>query len=105
MNGYDIDGVLNRGLIPEKPYIVISGRTVIEWDRTVKQIGINAPIYLRPYGKQNDRILAGIWKAEMITKFNIMKFYEDDNRQADIIRRYCPNCEIIMVRKGKIITV
>ena len=97
MNGYDIDGVLTKKIIPEKPYIVISGRTVDEWDRTVKQIGIDAPIYLRPYGRHVDVLLAGIWKAEMITRFGIKKFHEDDQRQIDIISRYCPNCEIIKI--------
>ena len=97
MNGYDIDGVLTKKVKPEKPYVVISGRTIDEWDKTIKQIGTDTPIYLRPYGKFGDVILAGIWKAEMITRFKIDKFYEDDKRQAEIISKYCPWCEIIII--------
>ena len=97
MNGYDIDGVLTKKIKPEKPYVVISGRLINEWDKTIKQIGIGAPIYLRPYGKYGDDILAGIWKSEIITRFKIDKFYEDSKKQAEIIKKYCPFCEIIII--------
>lgn len=99
MIGYDIDGVLTKGIKPKKPYVVISGRVISLWDKTIKEIGNNAPIYLRPYGERGDRILSGIWKAEMINKFGITKFYEDEEIQADIIKRYCPNCEVLIIKK------
>jgi len=39
----------------------------------------------------------------MIVMFNVKKFYEDDNIQAKVIKNYCPDCKVIMVRDGKII--
>ena len=95
MRGYDVDGVLTAGVKPEKPYVVISGRTIDEWDKTVKEIGIEAPIYLRPNGEYGDHLLEGIWKAEMITKLGVTEFHEDVEIQYEIIKRYCPNCKVI----------
>ena len=100
MNGYDIDGVLTRGIIPEKPYIVISGRRIDQWDKTLRQIGTEAPIYLRPYGTNSDNDMAGFWKAEIITKFRLTDFYEDNHKQARIIKILCPFCNVHMVIGG-----
>lgn len=97
LRGYDIDGVLTRKVEPVKPYVVISGRTLDEWERTVKEIGVGAPIYLRPYGQPGDRMLAGRWKAEMIERLDVKEFYEDDRVQAKIIQDNCPGCEVIFV--------
>lgn len=97
MRGYDIDGVLTVGVKPEKPYVVISGRLIEQWDATVAEIGTAAPIYLRPYGEPHDRILAGMWKAEMIQRLGIEQFLEDDPLQIEIIKRYNPKCAVVLV--------
>ncbi len=99
MNGYDIDGVLiPQKVRPQKPYIIITGRKYEEWDRTIKQIGTEAPIYMRPYGEHGDQLLAGKWKAEMINKLGIKIFYEDDPVQIKIIQENCLNVKIIQVK-------
>jgi hydroxymethylpyrimidine pyrophosphatase-like HAD family hydrolase len=102
ITGYDIDGVLTAGIKPKKPYVIISGRTYREWRRTLKEIGTDAPIYLRPYGKGYDCSVSGFWKAEIIMRLGIKKFYEDQIEQAEVIKMYCPDCKIIMVtNKGQ----
>ena len=105
LNGYDIDGVLLEGIKPKKPYVVISGRRTDWWKKTVREIGTNAPIYLRPitFGKRYDATMSGMWKAIMITMFKVKKFYEDDDIQAGVIKDYCPDCKVVMVKEGKII--
>lgn len=109
MRAYDIDGVLTSGHKPKKPYVVISGRRLSDWDRTVKEIGTEGVIYLRPYGPQEgpitvmDHIMSGVWKGEMINKLGVTEFHEDVDLQAQIIREYAPNCKIHMINSdGKI---
>jgi len=46
-------------------------------------------------------MLAGTWKAEMIRLLGVTKFYEDNASQASLIKRLCPNCEVVMVIGGK----
>ena len=98
MNGYDIDGVLvPQKVKPQKPYIIITGRTYKEWDRTIKEVGTEAPIYMRPYGEYGNQSLAGKWKAEMINKLGVETFYEDDPVQIKIIQEDCSNVKIIQI--------
>lgn len=97
MRGYDIDGVLTKKIKPIPPCVIVSGRTINEWSKTITQIGTDYPIYLRPYGRYGDHIMAGIWKSEMITRLGITEFYENEDRQINIIKRYCPNCKIVKV--------
>lgn len=101
MTGFDIDGVLTAGVKPVHPYVAISGRTMDEFDRTVKQIGTGGAIYLRPFGKFGDATAAGHWKATVIGLVGVTKFYEDDPTQAAIIRMRCPWCTVVMVVNGK----
>ena len=97
MRGYDIDGVLTRGVVPIHPYVVISGRLLNEWDRTIAEIGSSHPIYLRPSGKFGDQMAAANWKARMINAIGVTIFYEDDPVQIAIIRAACPGCRIELV--------
>src|SRR4051812_26435160 len=97
MTGYDIDGVLTGGGKPEGRYVVISGRTLDEWDRTIRELGIAAPIYLRPFGKFGDQQAAGHWKATVIAMLGVTIFHEDDPLQAAIIRQRCPWCNVRLV--------
>lgn len=101
MRAYDIDGVLTAGIKPEKPYVVISGRTIDEWEKTVAEIGTDAPIYLRPYGAYGDHILAGMWKAEMIKRLGVTEFTEDVPLQAAIIQAYNPDCKINLMEEAE----
>jgi len=100
LSAYDIDGILTAGVKPKKPYVVISGRLNTDWGRTIEQLGPDVVknsdgVYLRPFGEQGDRGMAGVWKGKMINMLGITEFHEDEKIQADIIRAMCPDCEVI----------
>jgi hypothetical protein len=99
--GCDIDGVLAAGFLPAEPeFCAISGRRTDDWDRTVAQIGTSRPIYLRPQHFPGD---SGEWKAAIILTTGITKFYEDMRDQAEVIRRICPQCTVVLVRDNRIV--
>lgn len=110
LNGYDIDGVLlpyngAEGLVPQEPYIIVSGRNYTQFYNTVNKLrekGIYGPILLRPSSKVGDRVQSGEWKANVINFAGVTTFYEDEDLQAEIIRKECPNCKVIMVTEGRI---
>lgn len=99
MRGYDIDGVLvPRKVEPIHPYIVISGRRLHEWPKTLADLGGSpSAVYLRPFGRDGDHEAAGAWKAMMINLAGVTEFWEDTPRQAEIIRERCPACLVHMV--------
>jgi len=90
MKGYDIDGVLTSGIVPEKDSVVISGRTFAEYDDFAKKAAQLVPVYIRGKGAYGDRQAAGEFKAEMIRFLGVTEFYEDDQLQIDIIHRVNP---------------
>lgn len=101
MIGCDIDGTYLSGFRPqEEDYVFISGRKTEDWENTVRQVGSDRPIYLRPPFFPGD---SPHWKAAMIHAMQITKFYEDDVNQAKEIRRTCPLCLVVMVRDGQIV--
>lgn len=91
MKGYDIDGVLTSGIVPEKDSVVISGRTFAEYDDFAKQAAQLCPVYIRGVGEFGDRVGAGFFKAKMIKHLEVTEFYEDDDLQISIIKEECPN--------------
>jgi hypothetical protein len=99
--GCDLDGVLADGFVPEEPeFTIISGRRTDDWEKTTGQVGTTRPIYLRPQHFPGE---AGEWKAAIIRTCGITKFYEDVMEQALVIRRICPECVVVMVRRGKVV--
>ena len=94
MKGYDIDGVLTMGITPEEGSVVISGRTFEEYDDFAKQAAELCPVYIRGVGQQGDREHAGRFKAIMIKMLGVTEFYEDDEVQAEIIKKKNPKCLI-----------
>jgi hypothetical protein len=99
--GCDVDGVLAHGFIPPEPeFTVISGRTTDDWERTIGQVGTTRPIYLRPPGFPGE---AGEWKAVVIRTVGIRRFYEDMPDQAAVIRRICPDCTVVLVKRGQVV--
>lgn len=102
--GYDLDGVIYKtGMrqhilsIPADCDLIISGRTFAEYDKTCADAAGSVPVYIRGCGKFGDRSAAGMFKATMINTLNVVKYYEDDEVQADIIKAACPKCEVILV--------
>ena len=103
--GCDVDGVLystHPFKPPEHDYIIITGRQTDDWRRTVGHVGTYRPIYLRPFNFPGE---AGEWKAAIIKTIGITKFYEDTRSQAEVIRRICPECEVHLVKDGKVVEV
>ena len=96
MKGYDIDGVLTGGIEPDGEFVVISGRTRAEYDDIPKAIAQIVPVYIRHTGAYGDRKDAGKFKAKMIKILGVTEFHEDDPVQAEIIRKACPKCKIVM---------
>lgn len=102
MTGYDFNGVVDTGkYIPTSEDVIITGNTipmaksVITW---LLEHNIFCAVYFQPllYGA-NNMIVSAMWKAEMIKKLGLTKFYEDDPTQYNIIVNYCPDCEVIKV--------
>ena len=95
--GYDIDGVLTAGLVPDPDSVVISGRTFAEYDDVAKKAAQICPVYIRGIGAYGDRSQAGWFKATMIHALGVTKFYEDDPVQIEIIKQANPDCKVIQV--------
>lgn len=98
MIGYDIDGVLTLGIEIEQGSVVISGRTWSEYDDLAKAAAQKCPVFIRGCGEYGDRIHAGQFKADMIKRIGVTKFYEDDPLQIDIIKSINPDVEIVHVQ-------
>lgn len=105
MIGCDIDGVLVAKVpfvVPESDYVIISGRKTDDWPNTLKSLGHERRIYLRPVYFPGD---SPHWKAAMIQWLGVTKFYDDDPNQAREIRRICPGCIIGLIKDGKIVEI
>lgn len=114
MNSYDIDGVIYlgqglKGLLPRTEDVIITGRSIEEWDVTRKQLddlGVDkaAIIYMAPWKWiHKTRKLSGIHKAmTLMTIYSngnpVQIHFEDDPLQADLI-------EEIMGDKIKVVRV
>lgn len=96
LNGYDLDGVLTHGCVPEEPYVVISGRTSSEFDDTVRAWSRKARTEIREDGLRGDREHAGRFKAQRIAALGVTRFFDDDPVQAQIIREGCPDVEVVV---------
>lgn len=101
MTGCDLDGTYLSGFRPsESEYVFVTGRKTSDWCNTVRQVGIDRPLYLRPTLFPGD---SPHWKAAVIQWLGITKFYEDERGQASEIKRICPACQVVLVQDGKII--
>ena len=86
MIGYDIDGVITMGVIPEKDAVIITGRSIEEKERTLKMLedkGIFNKVYFNNVKIiEKTHKVSGKWKAKMIKELKITEFYEDNETQA-----------------------
>lgn len=99
MKGYDIDGVITKGILPEIGSVVISGRTIDEYDDLVKKLAQEFPVYIRynkssSLGRYADRVDAGFFKSQLINLLKVTEFYEDDEIQIEIINKENPSVVI-----------
>ena len=102
LKGYDIDGVITTGIVPESDAVIITGRSREEAPETYDMLhkrGIFNAIYFNAVLFENKtRENSGFWKSFMINYLNVESFYEDEELQADIIRRNCKRCNLILVK-------
>jgi hypothetical protein len=98
LNGYDCDGVLTVGVVPERPWVCISGRTHAEAGVVPAILSESQGNYFRGVGPYDVHHHPGRFKAEKINELGVTRFFEDDPIQADIIRASCPGCEVYLVQ-------
>lgn len=92
--GYDIDGVISLGICPQpKNSVIITGRSYEEAKETFELLqsqNIICPVYMSPWPiSAKTREKSGQWKAEMIRRLNVGRFFEDDPIQFNIIKNMC----------------
>lgn len=97
MNGYDIDGVLTKGIIPKEPFVIISGRTWSETDLPIPYRDKAWGIALRGRGIKGDSLDSAIFKSTMIHLWQVLHFYEDDPIQINYLQQACYNCVIMKI--------
>jgi len=107
--GYDFDGVITEGIIPSGEGVIITGNTSdreMEIRNVLKQINapnINMPIEFfldrELLNRNPNKIdeLVGNFKAQKIKELGIIKFYEDNDKQIEIIKEHNPNTEIVKI--------
>ena len=86
LNGYDIDGTLTAGVVPQEPYIVITGRGPDEDDAYVETLRQNAQVFMRPASWPATSEGKGEFKSVIISVMGVTHFWENDPIQVDIIR-------------------
>lgn len=94
MRGYDYDGVLSAGVIPQPPFVVVSGRT---WAEGVPVVPQATCVVIRGTGAFGDRKAAGQFKATMCAVWELTEFWEDDPLQAAVLRRLLPALSVHVV--------
>ena len=106
MNGYDLDGVVTADHIPDYGDVIVTGRSFEEGPETnllLRDLDIYCPIYYNPVCFQDKTLYnSGWWKARVIRYLNLSSFYEDDERQVQIIveelmAHDVRNCNVIKV--------
>lgn len=96
MIGTDFDGTLNAGLDIQPPYAIISGRTFDEYDKEIASHASKTPTYIRGVGEPTDMEHIADFKSVMIKLLGITKFYENNSAEADIIKKQCPDCDVVL---------
>lgn len=109
INTFDIDGVIfmgdYNGVYPSKDDIIITGRSIEEWDETsamLKSKGIDNEVFMNPTNfAQKTREGSGVHKATII-KFieqdrgvKVGIHFEDDPIQIREISKRCPEVKIV----------
>lgn len=101
---FDYHGVLDSGVdVPENP-IVITGAHPDEEAEIQETIDNQGQIFFFDNHEQltedNKNAMIGTWKAQMIKKLSVDKYYEDDPKQIEIIKAYNPNVTVVPVIDG-----
>lgn len=99
--GCDLDGTFLSGFRPpESEYVFVTGRLITDWSITIRQIGAERPLFMRPVWFPGN---SPHWKSMIIQTMKLVKFYEDDIGQAQEIKRCCPQCQVVIIQNGQIV--
>jgi hypothetical protein len=93
MKGYDINGVITKGIKPEPGSVILSGTTFSQFEEGeyIRKLCSQFPTYIRGIGIPHDSVKCGEFKSMMIKYLGIAEFYEDSDIQIEIIKRDHPN--------------
>lgn len=108
INCFDFDGVIyygkdSPGVFPGPNDILITGRSFEERDKTIawcEKFGIHNQIYFSQVPEHlKTREISGYHKAltlrELLKTHRIEKFFEDDERQKEIIEALVPEVKVV----------
>jgi hypothetical protein len=111
--GYDFDGVISIGINPKTIHdVIITGRCIDEKNQVLNELRkrkISNKVYFNPMtleqrGNHTEqaRTYSGLHKAKKIKELksiglNVVRFFEDDELQKDIIQKNHPDLEIVHI--------
>lgn len=111
--GFDFDGVVSLGITPTPGDVIITGRCIDETEEVYNVLRSRGclwtrvffnPMLLKDRGNHTEeaRTYSGKHKANIIQKLKeekieVVRFFEDDELQASIIKEAHPEIEIVMV--------
>lgn len=111
VNTFDIDGVIFMGkfggVYPGPSDIIITGRSIQESTETYKMLeskGITNPVFFNPLPfDEKTRESSGLHKAKTIKSLEgagkvVEVHFEDDEIQAAVILRECPNVKVVLLQ-------
>jgi hypothetical protein len=115
--GYDFDGVVSIGITPSSSQdVVITGRCLDESEIVfdiLKKRNILCNVYLNPMllaergnHTESSRILSAHHKAKTITVLErekickVVRFFEDDPLQLDILKKFHPDLEYVFIESN-----
>lgn len=103
--GYDIDGVITEGIVPLADSVIVTGRSFEEAPETYYMLhskGIFNAVYFNPVPFIEKTIEnSGEWKGKICKLLSITWFYEDDVRQAEIIKSMNKEIQILLIKESK----
>lgn len=95
---YDYDGVVTKGIKPERGAPIITGRSFEELSKIDGKTKASHPIYLNPITlNQKNLRREAEWKAKMINILRIEEYYEDIPEIIVKLKKLCPKCNIVKI--------
>lgn len=110
INSFDIDGVISIGIYPGPDDIIITGRSIEEYDETMAYLhskNIHNTVFFNPCKfNEKTRKSSGIFKASTINQLNMINIhFEDDEIQLQEIKNLCPNINLVHVNHDGLINM
>lgn len=102
---FDFDGVASEGVF-EDGAIIVTGRDESRNEEIYEMLDPMKPKMIHNFPDQEDidennkNVKIGIWKAKLLKKLGIEKFFEDSEDQINIIKELNPSLEVVKVIDG-----